>query len=168
VNDHVEQVLFDFDEFFLMHYDRLYNMLYRIVGTQQEAEDLAQEAFLRFHQHFASIYEDKRKAWLYRVAVNLGYTAIQSRKRKSQWAKQQAKIAQELQKEPKHHSESRMDIQDVLAALPGRQAKLLTLYASGLSYDELAEAVGIKPSSVSQLLVRAKRAFKTQYDQQNG
>lgn len=158
-----EQSAFDFEGFFTKHYDRLYGMLYQIVGTQQEAEDLAQEAFLRFHKHFPEIFPEKRKAWLFRVAVNLGYTTLQSRKRHYQYSRQVASREQERRGQAGETPERQLGIREALDTLNARQVKLLYLYASGLNYDEMAEAIGVKPSSVSQLLLRAKRAFKQSY-----
>jgi len=40
----------DFDALFLAHYDGVYRLAYRLAGTREEAEDLAQEAFLRLHR----------------------------------------------------------------------------------------------------------------------
>ena len=158
--------MFDFEAFFLEHHNRLYHMLYQMVGTQQEAEDLAQEAFLRFHKHFDSIYPDKHKAWLFRVAVNLGYTALQSRKRHRLWSQQESHTQTTLQQSrvSAPQTEQALGVQRTLASLPARQSKILYLYASGLSYDELATALDVRPSSVSQLLLRAKHAFKQHYD----
>lgn len=153
--------MFDFEAFFMCHYKRLYGMLYQMLGNSQEAEDIAQEAFLRFHKHFSSIYPEKRKAWLFRVAVNLGYTTLQTRKRHRNWSQRQVLLAQDAERTPS--TVSRMDVREALDTLPVRQAKLLYLYASGLSYEEMAEALGVKVSSISQLLLRAKRAFKQTY-----
>ena len=79
-----------FDTLFYRHYDRVYGLLFRLVGNRVEAEDLTQEVFLKLHQHaftdklFARKREHNVGAWLYRVATNMGYNEIRGRKRRWQ------------------------------------------------------------------------------------
>ena len=73
-----------FETLFQRHYDRVYGILFRLVGERGEAEDLAQEAFLRLHAHARRRRnsDDNVSAWLYRVATNLGYNALRDRRRR--------------------------------------------------------------------------------------
>jgi len=64
-------------------------------------------------------------------------------------------------------AEDRAYAQAALAALPERQGKLLLLRYAGLTYNEIAEALDIAPSSVGTLLVRAERAFAAAYGRLN-
>ncbi len=56
----------------------------------------------------------------------------------------------------------------VLAALDERQAELLLLRSSGLSYEEVASAADVNPSSVGTLISRAQQAFRKEYLKQYG
>jgi RNA polymerase sigma-70 factor, ECF subfamily len=56
----------------------------------------------------------------------------------------------------------------VLLRLPERQRECLALRAEGLSYAEIAAALGVAPGSVGTLLARAERAFKEAYATQRG
>jgi RNA polymerase sigma-70 factor, ECF subfamily len=63
-----------FEMLFYQHYDRVYGLLFRLVGNRAEAEDLAQEVFLKLYRHaegkrfFAQRREHNIGAWLYRGA----------------------------------------------------------------------------------------------------
>ncbi|MCP4167756.1 MAG: sigma-70 family RNA polymerase sigma factor [Chloroflexi bacterium] len=73
----------DFDTLFLANYDGIYRFIFGIVGERQEAEDLAQEAFLKlYRQRFSPDREHNPRAWLYRVATNLAYNAVRSHNRR--------------------------------------------------------------------------------------
>src|SRR5512137_593937 len=79
-----------FDALFLTHYQPIFRLLYRIAGTREEAEDLAQETFLRLHRS-PELWKDTReelrehnvRAWLYRVATNLAYNMLRSQQRRT-------------------------------------------------------------------------------------
>ena len=79
-----------FETLFYRHYDRVYGLLYRLVGNRAEAEDLAQEVFVKLYKHtsrrrfFGSARKQNIGAWLYRVATNAGYDALKMRKRRWQ------------------------------------------------------------------------------------
>ena len=61
--------------------------------------------------------------------------------------------------------DNRAQVRRILTELKPREAKLLMLRHAGLSYQELAEAVGVAPGSVGSLLTQARRKFETHYTQ---
>ena len=65
-------------------------------------------------------------------------------------------------------AEERDQVRQTLAVLRERQAELLILRASGLSYDELAAALGLNRASVGTLIARAQQAFRKEYIQLYG
>lgn len=165
----------DFDALFLAHYDGVYRLLYRIVGTREEAEDLAQETFLRLaRQRFPANREHNLRAWLYRVATNLAYNALRGglrRTRRQEWSAQGDVEAAQEESDPTRtavRSDMQRTVRSVLAGLPQKQAELLLLRHAGLSYQELAAALGIAPGSVGTLLARAEAAFAKAYRAQEG
>ncbi|MBS1253878.1 MAG: ECF RNA polymerase sigma factor SigE [Anaerolineales bacterium] len=160
----------DFDTLFLTHYDGIYRLLFRIVGSREEAEDLAQETFLRlYHHRFPPGREHNVRAWLYRVATNLAYNALRSRQRRQQrqesatrhgaamsgYAPDPADVAE--------RQDERATVRRVLMTLQPQRAQLLLLRHAGLSYRELAAALNVAPGSVGTLLARAKAAFEIAY-----
>ena len=60
-------------------------------------------------------------------------------------------------------NEQQRRVRQVLAQMKPRQAKLLTLRHSGLSYQELAVTLNLAPGSIGSLLTRAERAFAQRY-----
>jgi RNA polymerase sigma-70 factor (ECF subfamily) len=65
-------------------------------------------------------------------------------------------------------AEERDQVRQTLAVLRERQVELLILRASGLSYDELAAALGLNRASVGTLIARAQQAFRKEYIQLYG
>ncbi len=159
----------DFEELFLAHYESIYRLLFRILGSAEEAEDLAQETFLRlYRQRFVRRRQHNVRAWLYRVATNLAYNALRSRKRQEQRHVQVAygEVLNDQGTDPTEallRRDERALVRQILAMLPQRQARLLLLYYAGLSYRELADTFGVAPGSIGTLLARARTAFEDKY-----
>lgn len=165
-----------FDALFHRHYDRIYGLLFRLVGNRVEAEDLTQEAFLKLYHHafgnrfFAKKREHNISAWLYRVATNLGYNLIRSRKRR--WQRNLLLVPDPMgvpgAMEEVERREAQKMVRDALAKLPPRQIQLLLLRQMGLSYAECAEACAVAPGSVGTLLARATEAFRQAFESGHG
>jgi RNA polymerase sigma-70 factor (ECF subfamily) len=153
-----------YEMLFNRHYDMVYGVLYRLTGTRQEAEDRAQEVFLKLYRY--PLRHDQNVAgWLYRVAVNTGYNALRSDQRRR--ARERV-VAQDAEPPPRTEEEvtrreATRQVRAALAAIPPRAAKLLILRESGFSYRELADIVGVAPGSVGTLLARAQKAFRKAY-----
>ena len=159
----------DFDALFLAHYQAVFRLAYRIAGTREEAEDLAQETFARLHRSpgLWAAEAGALKGWLYRVVTNLAYNSVrgQGRRRRREDAvfdlsasggvADPADLAEQ--------AEQRDAVRGALLRLPQRQAQLLLMRHAGLSYKELAEALGVATGSVGTLLARAEAAFEKAY-----
>lgn len=158
-----------FAALFRSHYGRVYQVLYRLVGD--EADDLAQEAFLRLYERWPRLSGADVGAWLYRVATRLGYNALRAARRRDQHRDALGHAPesdgwQGTTPDPEAWSELRDTQQRVrraLGTLSGCQARLLALRSSGLSYREIAAALQVAPGSVGTLLARAERAFERAY-----
>ena len=143
-----------FEAIFTRYYSLVYQLAYRCVGESDEAEDIAQEVFLRYYRvppQAAS--EAEQRAWLCRVATNLGLNAIRAPE-------------EEAQQNPEQHAlagEQAELVRSVLAELPERQQTYLLLRSIGLSYVEIAQATGVATASVGALLARAEREFRRKY-----
>ena len=157
-----------FETLFHRHYDRVYGILFRLVGERGEAEDLAQEVFLRLHDHARRRrgLDDNVGAWLYRVATNLGYNALRDRRRRRQRDVALVPTESEDAEARLARREERRAVRAALAELSQRQAQLLVLRQMEFSYAECAAIVGVAPASVGALLARAARAFREAYEKQ--
>ena len=143
----------------------MFGLIKKIVGTRNEAEDLAQETFLRLsRQRFGPTREHNLRGWLYTVASNLALNALRSRSRRQRREEaiyRQASAASEPDPaEAAVRDDERAAVRRTLAALPERQAQILMLRHSGLSYREIATALGMAPGSVGATLARAEAAFE--------
>jgi len=161
-----------FEQVFLEHWGHVYRVLLRLVGDPAEAEDLALETFLRLYQRPPA--EDPQGealnlgGWLHRVATNLGLHSIRSFKRREHYELTAGKGALDeafevRPAEIQAQEEERRMARIVLAQMDERQARLLVLRYSGLSYKEIAAALGVAPTSVGPLLLRAEREFERRY-----
>jgi RNA polymerase sigma-70 factor (ECF subfamily) len=157
-----------FEALFHRHYDRVYGILFRLLGERGEAEDLAQEVFLRLHDHARRRRgpDNNVGAWLYRVATNLGYNALRDRRRRRQRDVALVPPDGEDAEARLARREERRAVRAALASLSARQAQLLVLRQMEFSYAECAAIVGVAPSSVGALLARAARAFREAYEKQ--
>jgi RNA polymerase sigma-70 factor (ECF subfamily) len=160
-----------FETLFHRHYDRVYGLLYRLVGSRAEAEDLAQEVFIKLYKHTSrrSLFRQRKEqnisAWLYRVATNAGYDALKMRKRR--WQRDTLLVPDPSGAPGAEQNVARQEevarVRQALARLSPRQAQLLLLRQMGLSYAECAAACDVAPGSVGTLLARAGAAFREAY-----
>src|SRR5258708_9682118 len=73
-----------FEATFKRYYPLVYQLAYRWTGRHDEAEDIAQEVFLRFyHMPPHATSEGEQRAWLCRVATNLSLNALRTRQRRT-------------------------------------------------------------------------------------
>lgn len=153
-----------FEALFTRHYARVYRAAFGVAQDVDAADDLAQEAFLALYRQPPTLAQDgSLAAWLCRVALNRGINALRGARR------EQARLARLGPEEAVHpddqvlRDEERAQVRLALAHLEERQARLLALRYAGLSYIEIAQALGVAPGSVGTLLARAERAFLAAY-----
>ncbi|MDX1483393.1 MAG: sigma-70 family RNA polymerase sigma factor [Alphaproteobacteria bacterium] len=132
-----------------------------MLGDPREAEDIAQEAFLRLFAKAPEWQPDgaKLKTWLYRVVVNLCI----DRKRKA--VPLPIENLPELPDGGAETADRSLDVQravrGALDDLPPRQrAALVLTYYQGCSNSEAGEILGISDEAVESLLARGRRALR--------
>ena len=164
----------DFEALFQKHWNRVYAVLFRLVGNHAEAEDLALEVFWKLYRTPPKNSSSRNiSGWLYRVATNLGYNALRSAKRRSRY-EQEAGYKELVDNKPTdpaveaERTMQREQVQQVLAKIKPRSTKLLVLRHSGLSYAEIAAALDVSHGSVGTFLTRAEREFAKVYSAEFG
>jgi RNA polymerase sigma-70 factor (ECF subfamily) len=159
---------FDFEAFFHAHYANVARAVGRVVGDHARAEELAVEAFWKLWRR-PRAHGEKAGGWVYRTAVRLALNELRRRKRSTRYELLSGPGSPSPTPEEAHAAaEQREQVRRVLAALDARQAELLLLRGSGLSYSEVAAAVDVNPASVGTLIGRAQQAFRKEYVKQFG
>ncbi|MCL4298443.1 MAG: sigma-70 family RNA polymerase sigma factor [Anaerolineae bacterium] len=162
-----------FEVLFLRHYERVYAALFALLGHKTDAEDVAQQAFIKLYHAPERLRLDGDETnvagWLYRVALHEGYNALRRQKRRAAWQEQFARLwpfstalADPAQVAESHDIQAR--VRRILLQLKPRDAKLLLLRYTGLSYAELAAVLEVAPGSIGSLLTRAERVFREKYE----
>jgi RNA polymerase sigma factor (sigma-70 family) len=154
---------FDLEAIFRAQYPRVARVIARVVGDPARAEELAVDVFLKLWRR-PEAQGDKPEAWLYRVAVRSGIDELRRRTRRTRY-EGFLKPARPAPNPEQIHSahEEQQRVRAVLATIDARQAELLVLRSQGLSYDELASALDLKPGSVGTLLSRAQEVFRKSF-----
>lgn len=155
--------------------NRLYAYLFRLLGNESEAEEFAQETFVRAYMH-ADKYKTVAKfsTWLYTIATNLVRNRIRNIKRRprmvSMWSDQQGSDDGRWVeiKDEAPNPEDVMDrrklnelIQTAIDRIPAKYRPSFVLREiNGLSYEEIAAATGLKLGTVRSRINRGRTHFK--------
>ncbi len=149
-------------------YERaVYNLTYRMLGDHVEAEDAAQEAFLRAYTNIAR-YDTSRpfRTWLLSIASHYCIDVI--RKRRLSWLSLDDLLPGQLMAAIENRSiedltidgERERTVQEMLRLVkPGERAIIVLRYWYDLSYDEIAEVLDTNIGVVKSRLFRARQAF---------
>lgn len=153
---------------------RLLALAMRMLNDRGEAEDVAQEIFLRVWKHAEHWQSGGAKfdTWLHKVALNLCYDRLRTRKGYSDKEYSDKEYSDEDVPElidPALIPEQRLDksqqsdlISAALAILPNRQREALVLqYYQEFSNIEAADLMGVSIDALESLLSRARRNMRT-------
>lgn len=145
--------------FFEEWYPRLVRSLRARINDPDQAEDIAQEAFVRLLDHNPR----DPAAWLFTVAGNLATDQARiARGRARHLSVIRAEGATETDPGPEPpllHAEAVSQVKGALAELSERDRELLLLHHEGWRYRDIAQRLGVAPSSIGSLLTRAQRRF---------
>ncbi|WP_081071216.1 RNA polymerase sigma factor [Burkholderia territorii] len=144
---------------------RLLALATRMLGDRSEAEDVAQETFVRIWNHAPRWRDGEARfdTWLHRVVLNLCYDRLRGRREEPV---DTLPDVPDPQPEPAAHAELRSRdarVREALAALPPRQREALVLqYYQDMSNLEAANLMGITVDALESLLARARRNLRAQ------
>lgn len=147
-----------FERLFRAEYGRVVAVANRVLADPAEAEDVAQEVFWDLHRrHPQGIPQAGR--WLHSAAVHTALNRIRSRKRRERRERLPEPVAGGDPEGLHLQAEDRRRVRQALARLPEKKAAVLALRYSGLSYAEVAAALGLSTGQVGTLLRRAEAAL---------
>jgi RNA polymerase sigma-70 factor, ECF subfamily len=141
----------------------VYNLAYRMLGNSAEADEAAQETFVRMYTKLHT-YQSDRKLVSWILSITSHYCIDRLRRRRITWLSlDEDSIASVLSSHQSNPEESALrreacdEVQNSIAELePGYRAPLILRYWHGLSYEEIAEVMGISVSAVKSRLHRAR------------
>src|SRR5882672_4451255 len=155
-----------FEELVIAYQHRVFGVALRMLGNRAEAEELAQEVFLRVHQAIAEFRGDaKLSTWLYAIASRLCLNRLTSGERRmarggeetlTRLASGHASPADELER-----SELEAALHRAIAELSEERRIVVVLRdLEGLSYEEIAAALELELGTVRSRLHRARMDLK--------
>jgi RNA polymerase sigma-70 factor (ECF subfamily) len=153
--------------------DKIYQLCYRMLGNAHEAEDMAQEAFLRAYVNIDS-YDIKRKfsTWLYRIATNLCIDRIRKKKPDyfldaevagTEGLNMYSQIAAdgELPEESVEKLELHEYVQQQIAQLPEKYRTVIILkYVDELPLKEISDIMELPIGTVKTRIHRGREALR--------
>lgn len=151
-----------FAEIVTRHFQPVYRLVWRMTGGAPDAEDMAQDAFVRLWKNPAQLREGAAlRGWLMRVAAN---AVIDGSRRARPGALEDApEVAdpQAMPHAPLDRAEAARLVDSRIAQLPERQRLALSLvYFEGLSNIEAAAVMEVSVDALESLLARARRSLK--------
>jgi RNA polymerase sigma factor (sigma-70 family) len=151
----------DLEDIFRRDYQRVVAVAARVLGSRDQAEDVAQEVFLSFGR--SSVPADEARGWLSVAAAHTALNALRSGRRR---------VSREETVAAAHSAvvsdvadavvtlDERSRVRAALARLPRTHALALVLRHSGLSYADVAAALELSPGSVGTTVRRAESALR--------
>jgi RNA polymerase sigma-70 factor (ECF subfamily) len=148
------------------HSARVYRLAYRLTGNSHDAEDLTQEVFVRVFRSLPSYTPGTFEGWLHRITTNL-FLDMARRKQRIRFEGLGEETAARLgdggpspaQAFDDRHLDT--DIQDALKALaPEYRAAVILCDIEGLSYEEIADTLGIKLGTVRSRIHRGRAQLR--------
>lgn len=154
------------DEVASRYGSRIYAMAYRLTGNRHEAEDLAQDVFVRVYRNLDKYSPGTFDGWLYRITKNLFLDRVRRRRR--------IRMV-ELPDDDWHGSmaddedpQSLVDVRGIDARIEAALASLSPTFRTavvlcdvqGLSYEEIAEATGWPLGTVRSRIHRGRKQLR--------
>ena len=181
-NDRTEQYIIQrakngdrnaFAELVNLYKDRVFHISYRMLASRQEAEDVAQETFMRVYNNLAN-YDPQYKfsTWIYRIATNLSIDFIRRRKQNLSldadisgvdgldWHDRLADTGRGPEEEVLA-DELQNQVQDAILDLSPKYRSVMVLrYIDDLSLQEISDTVSLPVSTIKTRIHRGREALR--------
>jgi RNA polymerase sigma-70 factor (ECF subfamily) len=144
-----------FRELYHRHTPRLYRLILRLAGSEQDAEDVVQEAWIRATEAAANFrWESGFATWLTGIAINRFREQLRKINR---WPSVDLETIAEPESRPVRVGE-RVDLEKALSLLPLGYRTVLVLHdLEGYRHEEIAAQLGIAPGTSKSQLFHARR-----------
>jgi len=163
-----------FAELVARYQDPVFGLASRFIAVPADAEDVAQEAFLRAYRGLEAFKGEARfSTWLYRITWNICADWLRKHRRSAQGKRSSLEDAAELVdgrvdlERGLLVSEDRRRVRQALAQLDEKyRSVVVLLYYQKLSYEEIAQVLGVPLKTVETRLYRARRILKESLERQ--
>jgi RNA polymerase sigma-70 factor (ECF subfamily) len=144
------------------HYQNVFNLCYKILKNYEDAEDAAQNTFLKFHRKRSQWREDcALSSWLFRIAVNESLMMLRVNKRRdSRLTYETAEIVKPEDNTPSDKQIISMFEYLVDKYLDKRDKPLVHLLLQEFEHHEIGEAMGLTVPAVKSRVHRARTIFR--------
>jgi len=156
--------------------DMVYNTILGIVQNETEAEDLAQDVFIKVFEKIGTFKGDSKfSTWLYRIATTTALDHLRSKKRKKRFGFLQSLGGESDEKDlipDFHHPGVSLDNKEraavlfkAIESLPENQKTAYTLHKlEGLSYRDVSDVLNTTVSAVESLMSRANQNLRKELE----
>lgn len=148
------------------HSARVFRLAYRLTGNRHDAEDLTQEVFVRVFRSLSSYTPGTFEGWLHRITTNLFLDQVRRRQRirfdaLAEDADDRLPGSDPGPERAFEHGNLDRDVQAALLELsPDFRAAVVLCDIEGLSYEEIARALGVKIGTVRSRIHRARAQLR--------
>jgi RNA polymerase sigma-70 factor (ECF subfamily) len=161
-----------FEELISRHERRVYRLLYRMMGSKEDAEDLTQETFLSLHRYGHRFRAEARfSTFVYRVAANAALNrrrALGRSRARVEKLKHRQAGGDDLPSSPRDPEDSALGaelsvhVRTALETLsPSLRMPVILYDIEGLAYGEIAKVLGVAEGTVKSRIHRARQALRT-------
>ena len=159
-----------FEALVLEHQNKVYSLALRMVGNEEDARDMAQEAFIRAFNSLASFRgESKFSVWLYRLTSNICIDCLRGRATRRtvslSWEDEDGEEGELEIPDERFSPEARLERTELRESVrrgldslsPEYREILLLREINGLSYDEISRALNLEEGTVKSRIFRARK-----------
>ncbi|HHX50151.1 MAG TPA: sigma-70 family RNA polymerase sigma factor [Clostridia bacterium] len=161
-----------FEEIVRRYQKQIYSLAYRLTNHLEDAQDLAQEVFIKLYQVLEK-YDAQRPffPWMYKVATNVCYTSLRRRPANEvplEKVIEFGPIVPQSQHQPEERYETKevqLLVQQAIAELPEKyRIPLVLRYLEEFSYRQIAEAMDLPLTTIETRLYRGKALLQKRLD----
>jgi RNA polymerase sigma-70 factor (ECF subfamily) len=159
-----------FEELVTTYQHRIFGVALRMLGSRAEAEDIAQETFLRAHRALGEFRGEARLGtWLYAIASRLCLNRLASAQRRLERSDEEALLRHPAAAGDAaaalEAGERAAALHEAIAALPEERRIVVVLRdLEGLAYEEIAEVLGLELNTMRSRLHRARLDLKAKLE----
>jgi RNA polymerase sigma-70 factor (ECF subfamily) len=152
----------EYEKFYNLYINRIYTIIYRVVGNAADAEDIAMDVMMKVYDKIDTFRGDaKLSSWVYRIAYNQAISFLR-RQKKTIELESRDHPYEDRHIEYLEKKEVAEFVRSKMMELPENYRMALTLYHfKELTYEEIAYTMGIKMGTVKTYIHRGREELKS-------